>query len=75
MSTKEQVDILPDMAAALGQLGRGSLTARIIKLEEALDEACQALCGIGQDESTWQGQEARAALTLIRHLQAKGRAF
>jgi hypothetical protein len=37
-------------------------------LEEALDEAKETLEGIGSDEGTWQGQEARACLLLIKHM-------
>ncbi len=42
---------------------------------DALAEAKEALAGIAAYDNTWQGQEAKAALTLIRHIQAKGRAF
>ncbi len=69
-SMARRIAVLEDDVATAKQLVRDVAKERNA-LQEALDEAKEALAGIAADDNTWQGQEAKAALVLIAHMLGK----
>ena len=65
MSTKEQVDVLPDYSAELASLGRGSFMVKIAKLEAALNLARYTLSKIHEIGDTSEAVRAEEEIAQI----------